>query len=348
MDFLEPFVKRLKGPLLLLLGIDVLCGYSLLKGEGEPPQIPVFNKVSVILVWILSIVAAAWLYRKDRELEAAQVRRRDEEKARSDAEEKLPGVIKSLLTKGEAPRDIWTRPMLQLPLPEAVFDEVFQVFDGALRATSQALSEWLPELDRSRIRANLFLPTSEGARNGDVCDLVIPAHALAAPNGLQKNMQAADERAVTFRPNQGATGRVFAEKRAVGVLTHPGWLNEKDSSRQKEIERWIYVRLHPEADLSRPGEALQTASGKGQFEMNDFQNRRVDETLAWLISVPIFLKIDEALEVVGVFNLDCLDYQITPEQLRMIYYSIAPFAGAVSGVMHALPMDRVAIVRVRE
>lgn len=343
MDFLKPFVARLKGPLLLLLAICSLCGTMLLKAEGQPPRIPTGNTISFILVCVFSISVAAWLYRKDRDLEAGQTQRRDEEKAR----EELPGVIKSLLTKGEAQRDIWTRPMLQLPLPEAVFDEVFQVFDAALREASRFF-EFVDEFEDSNLRVNLFLPRSEGARNGDVCDLVIPTHPQAAPDGLQKNMQAVDERAVTFRPNQGATGRVFAEKRAVGVLTHPAWLNETDNVRQKEIERWVYVRLHPEADLSKPGEGLRTATGKSPFEMTDFQNRRVAETLAWIISVPIFLKIDEALEVVGVFNLDCLDYQITPEQLRRIYYSIAPFAGALSGVVHALPTDRVAIVRVRE
>jgi hypothetical protein len=343
MDWLKHF-QKLPGPLLLTLGICVVAGAFLL--TIDPPQILAF-----LAMLVLSLVMAGWLYVLDGRREAEAKRREVEEGRRREAEgtaKALRQVVEFTISEGGEQRDLWTRPMLQLPLKESVIDKVFQVFDRAIPEASQALSQFLPNVEPSKVRANVFLPTSEGARDGDVCNLIIPRHDLAAPNGLQRNMHKGDERSITFRPNQGATGRVFVERRAVGVLTHPAWLNEEDKLKRKEIERWIYVRLHPETDLSKPGDSLRTEKGKSQFEMTDFQNRRVAERMAWIISMPIFLRIDDTLEVVGVFNVDCLEYQVKPYQLRLIYYRVAPFAGVLAGVLRRLPTDRVAIFRFRE
>jgi hypothetical protein len=342
MDLLAPVIKGLKGPLLLLLGICILCGVMFLKAEGTPPRIPVGNKVSVIVVWILAIFVAGWLYYKDRRLDAAETQRREAE----EANRQLPAVLKSLLATQKEQRDVWTRPMLHLPLQETVVEKVFRVFNATLDEAARSVRDLVPDADCDNIRANIFLPTSEGARDGDVCNLVIPS-APFATEGVQVNMKKGDEIKITFRPNQGATGRVFVEKRAIGVLTHPKWLEETDTSKRKEIERWIYVQLHPNADLSQRGDALKTELGKSPFEMPDFTNRRVAESLAWIISMPIFLETKEAIEVVGVFNVDCLEQQLKPQQLRAVYYRLAPFAGVLSGAMRGLSADRVAIFRIR-
>jgi len=237
--------------------------------------------------------------------------------------------------------------MLELPLRDRVIENAFPVLDAALKEACAALSGFYPNVDRGKVRANVFLPTSENVRNGDVCNLEIPRHDLAARDGLQRNMRKGDELNITFRPNQGATGRVFVERRAVGVLTNPSWLNEKDEAKRKQIERWIYVRLHPQADLSQPGDCLRTERGKSHFEMTDFQNLRVAQRLAWIISMPIFLMTKGALEVVGVFNVDCLEYQLKPAQIRAIYYRLAPFVGVLTGVVREVPTDRLAILRFR-
>jgi hypothetical protein len=325
--FVRSITDRLPPSLVLVFGLGVIALYLFLGAKQ------VWSAISIV---VLVIVLGFWFHYL--------------EQRRKEAEGNLRRVVEPLIAKGGQPRDLWTRPMLQLPLKQSVFENVLQVFKGALRETSQALSDLLPSADPSgvRVRANIFLPTSEGARDGDVCNLIIPKHDLAAPNGLQLNMEKGDELSMTFRPNQGATGRVFVEKRAIGALTHPAWLDETDKSKQKEIERWIYVRLHPEADLRKPGESLRTELGTSQFEMTDFQNRRVAESLTWIISMPVFLKADKAPEVVGVFNVDCLGYEVTPEQLRAIYYRVVPFAGVLAGVLKGSPTDRVAIFRLRE
>ena len=109
---------------------------------------------------------------------------------------------------------------------------------------------------------------------------------------------------------------------------------------RREVDRWASVRLHPEADF-------RVAAVSGGFEMTGLQNPRVSEGLAWIVCMPVALKTDDTLEVVGVFNVDCLDYQLKPDQLRALYYRIVPFAGALSGVLRGLPTDRVAIFRFR-
>lgn len=327
MDFMKYFTN-LPGPLLLILGINAVAGKFLL--GKDPPQVGPF-----VLILCLSIVLACLLYVLDR--------RRG--KAERTVQELRQQVEATVGKRGEQ-RDFWTRPMLQLPLRRTVIDEVFLVFDLALRVAAHSLRQVIPDAEPTKVRANVFLPTSEGARDGDVCSLVIPRDDLAAPQGLQRNMDKEDERSITFRPNQGVTGRVFAEKRAIAVLTNPAWLGQEDPSKRRDVERWVYVRLHPDADFRQAGDSLFTESGK--FEMTEFHNRRVAERLAWIISMPIVLKINKCLEVVGVFNVDCLEYQAKPEQLRAIYYSVAPFAGVLSGLLRELPTDRVAIFRFME
>jgi hypothetical protein len=291
---------------------------------------------------------AGWLYVLDSRREAEEKRRSQAETLQRRAEgaaQELRRLVEASIGKGHEQRDSWTRPMLQLPLKQATCERVFQVFDAALDEATQALRGVVPDADPSSIRANLFLPTSEHASDGVVCDLIIPRDDLAAPEGLQRNMRKGDELSISFRPNEGATGRAFVQRRAIGTLTNPGWLAERDPSKKKRVERWIYVRLHPEADFRKAGGALLTESG--QFVMTDFQNRRVSESLVWIISMPIVLKTDDIYEVVGVFNVDCLEYQLKPEQLRALYYRVAPFAGALAGVLCGLPTDRVAILRFR-
>ncbi len=344
-------VGKLPAPLFLVFLIVVSSGALLLGTAAGPSRIAPWALIAFFLIVVFTVALGISLYWADRRREAEENRRREAEKSQKEAEgvaKALGQVLKHSLPKAGENRDCWTRPMLQLPLGQTVVDNVFQVFDAALREASQALREVMPGAEISKVRANVFLPTCDGVRAGDVCNLIIPRDELAASQGLQRNMQKHDELAITFRPNQGATGRAFVERRAIGVLTQRAWLDEKDSSKRKEIDRWAYVRLHPDADLTPTGDGVFTESGKRGFEMTGFQNRRVADRTAWIISMPIFLKIDGTLEVVGVFNVDCLEYRVMPAQLRAIYYRVLPFAGVLSGVLGGLPADRVAIFRFRE
>jgi len=266
---------------------------------------------------------------------------------KSSGPEQLRRVIEQSLCDKHEPRDFWTRPMLRLPLPGTVVDRALGVFEETIKVAGQSLREAIAGAKLDRVRANVFLPTSHYIADGDVCTLTIPVIDPNKQTRLQKNM-ANDRREVSiaFRPNEGATGKVFAKKQAVGVVTNPTWLGEKNKDKRKEIERWVYVPLHPEEDVSETSKSVCTESGKQDFNMRDFHNKSVEEDLTWIISMPIFACIKDRTEVVGVFNVDCREYQVEPKVLRAIYYRVVPFAGAVAGVLHDLPVDRVAIFKV--
>lgn len=329
MDWLKYF-KKLPPPLLLMLGVAIVAAIYLLR--LDPPAV-----LACVVVLVVCLLVAARLYTYDQRLQS-------EGKLRRDAEDRSNALLQKIQTGGKH-RNSWTRPILQMPLEPAVCESIFQVFEAVLDEARESLRLLHSGSDPRRLRANVFLPTSDGVSHGDVCNLIIPHLAPSAAEGLQLNMQEEDERSLTFRPNQGATGRVFVEGRAVGVLTNSCWLKEKDEAKRKMIDRWNYVRLHPDADLGEPGESLPHQIGKGHFEMTKLQDRVVDARTSWLISMPILLRFDSTLEVVGVLNVDSLGLQLKPEQLRVLYYCIAPFAGVLAGIVRELPTDRVAIVR---
>jgi hypothetical protein len=251
---------------------------------------------------------------------------------------RLDNVVQRALNGAFGDRDFWTRPMLRLPLDGRVCENVLRVLEAAVRAASQSLREVVPDAADSSVRSNVFLPTCDNLHNGDVCSLSIPLVNAAEPRRLAWNMSDHRDTDIVFRPYVGATGRAFIDRRSVGVVTHPEWLTEPDAERRRQLHRWVYVRLHPES-----AGGLVDELG---FNMPDYLNRRVEESLAWIISIPIFLRLEGRLEVVGVFNVDCREYQIEPSVLRAIFYRIAPFAGVLSGVFRGLPFDRVAIFKV--
>lgn len=254
---------------------------------------------------------------------------------------RLEAVVRRALCGEYGDRDFWTRPMLRLPLDTRIGENALKVLGAAVKAASQSLHEVAPDAAVTDVRANVFLPTCENLHNGDVCSLSIPFVNPTEQRRLAKNMSDGPDDAIVFRPHVGATGRVFIERRAVGVITHPKWLAERKDEPGRS-NRWVDVRLHPDADLGGE-DALADEVG---FNMPAYLNRRVEESLAWIISMPIFLRLEDRLEVVGVFNVDCLKHQIEPSVLRTIFYRIAPLAGALSGVFGGVSFDRVAIFKV--
>src|SRR5207253_3018023 len=86
-------------------------------------------------------------------------------------------------------KSAWSRPILQLPLKQSTIEEVFNVFDDALKETHRVIHEFR-SIDSAAavVRTNIFLPTIEGAASGDVCSLRIPTDNISAQDGLQRNM----------------------------------------------------------------------------------------------------------------------------------------------------------------
>jgi hypothetical protein len=242
--------------------------------------------------------------------------------------------------KGQA--DYWSRPMIQLPLPSNYRDRVLNVMDGAIDAAHLCIHAFDPNFNKENIRANIFLPNNAGIRDGDVCNLTIPKFNEThddLSSFAQRNMMKRDEVvSLRFRPNDGATGKVYVEWRPVGVLTNPDWLDSLAGEMPEGTKRWIYVRI--DEPLSRV-----TTDPSTQFNMTERHEIIVDKDLALIISMPISAKTNLGPECLGVMNIDCRFLRADAYQLYKIYTQVAPFAQRMGEVLTDLLSDRVAIVK---
>lgn len=353
--------KKLSDPLLLVFLIVAVLGYFLLNPSEDMDKVPVFNKWLYGILCLITIILAFRIYQKkedaSRAVEEMSVAAgelsisadelnvaKKELDVTTTEKEVMQSVVQEKYGASARLQDSWSRPMLRWPFEPVTIEEVFGILTSCRKLAAELVCKQVGDKDfkDENIRANVFLPDSQGAREGDVCNLCIPVVPTHAPDGLQRGMDKADERSLLFRPNQGATGRVFVEGCAIGALTKPAWLYAKTDEEQRSIKRWIYVPLRPDQDA--PTLQDLTASGD-QFELSIWQEHKIHNRLAWIISLPLMIRYKDDLEVVGVLNVDCLEHVIEPSAIREIFYQIAPFAGALSGILHDVPTDRVMIFR---
>lgn len=244
--------------------------------------------------------------------------------------------------KGQA--DYWSRPMIQLPLPSNYRDRVLNVMDDAIDAAHLCILKFDPDFKKENIRANIFLPNSAGIRDGDVCNLTIPKFNEthdSLSSFAQRNMTKTDEVSLRFRPNDGATGKVYVECRPVGVLTNPVWLDSLAGGIAEGTNRWIYVRI--DEPLNRV-----TTDPSTQFNMTERQENIVDKDLALIVSMPISAKTNIGSECLGVMNIDCRFLRANAHQLYNVYTQVSPFAQRIEEVLTDLLTDRVAILKFKD
>jgi hypothetical protein len=213
--------------------------------------------------------------------------------------------------------------------------------DDAIYSAHLCIHDFNPDFEKENIRANIFLPNSAGIRDGDVCNLTIPKFNEThddLSSFAQRNMTKTDEVSLRFRPNDGATGKVYVECRPVGVLTNPDWLNSPRGEKPEGTKRWIYVRI--DEPLSRV-----TTDPSTQFNMTERHENIVDKDLALIVSIPILAKTNIGSECLGVMNIDCRFLRADAYQLYSIYTQVSPFAQRMGEVLTDLLTDRVAIVK---
>lgn len=78
--------------------------------------------------------------------------------------------------------------------------------------------------------------------------------------------------------------------------------------------------------------------------MPDFLQGRVNDELTWIISLPIFVPSMPSIAI-GVLNIDCIGFQIRPQDFGSIYAALEPFPARIAHVLSDVARDRVAIVR---
>src|SRR5712692_4630261 len=98
--FVRAITDRLPAPLVLVFGLGGIALYLFL--GAKPPQV-----WPAIFIVVLVVVLGFWLYYI--------------EQRRKEAEGNLRRVVESLVSTSGEQRDLWTRPILQLPLKQSVF-----------------------------------------------------------------------------------------------------------------------------------------------------------------------------------------------------------------------------------
>lgn len=281
-----------------------------------------------IVLKLFQLVAAN-LWASDRELSAVPPDRK---------------LLLKALCNDRSKDNFWLRPMLKQPLPNRVFENLIKVLHQAVAVAANQIRPVPQRAGHSKVRANIFLPSSQGIANGDVCTLSIPERFSGHPTRLQVNMEDERELSIIFRPNNGATGKVYAERSAVGRVVHPNWLNASVKDR-RSIDRWVDVDLNPRNPLDSVMSTLKGPSGNADLELNSYVNERVNLHLKWIVSTPILVMFNGRPEVIGTFTVDGVGRQISPAILRQVFYAVAPLAGVVGSILRDKRFEHVAILK---
>lgn len=201
---------------------------------------------------------------------------------------------------GESSTKIWSRVTVKAQKGQGMpklAPQVWSIRHGAQSRYSKLLGERNPppsQTDEDLVRVNVFLPDTRDVDKGEVCALFIPEE-------LHAGMGDKDEREMTFRPNQGVTGRVFTRQEPIGTL------------RKSATEEWKWIRLE--------GIPVMVDS---EFQLTQLQMQLIDENLRWIVSFPLTVTIDGKQVTLGVLNIDGLYEVLTPEEMQDIYNTQKP------------------------
>jgi len=168
----------------------------------------------------------------------------------------------------------WKRDVLLLPLPaepvdirHALVKKTAAIRDRAVLQL-QTLGQ---EISPDQVRANIFLPDYVGATEADVCTL-----KMLGP--IQIGMDGHPDVDVTFRPGQGAVGRVFVEERS-----HIAIVSEEGAG-----DGW--------ADI---------------YELTSAQKEEIHPDLRWLCSFPLMVtNRNGERRTAAILNVDCLNHVV--------------------------------------
>ena len=257
-------------------------------------------------------------------------------------ESHIRSFVRTLVAKHRSSDKYWTRKLLPLPLPDRSTRLIHKFLKAAVTAVKRLLSK--TDETQTKIRANIFLPTTDAIHAGDPFNLTIPSSPTSIVPSLSIGMTDQKELGMRLRPRDGATGRVFSDQRAIGTIVNPEWIKAKiEKADLRNIDRWIYVSLSPDESSEEVESGVENSDTILQMSSN--LEDVVHENLSWIVSVPIFRAIDGQLATVGVLNVDCIDGSLNPMKLRQVFAVVAPFAAAIAGVIQDARLDEVAILK---
>jgi hypothetical protein len=191
----------------------------------------------------------------------------------------------------------WSRVMLRtIPLAELrkLSEKLRVIRANAQKIYVDLLSVRVPKetIDVTCLRINVFVPDIEHAQYGEVCRLFIPEE-------LQHGMDRPEECAITFRPNEGLTGRVFSIGEPLGAR------------RRSDDSPW--ERVH----VRGAGEA-----GKGGLPLTVAQSSAVNDGLRWIISFPLQMHSPDGIQTFAVLNVDGSGHDLNVDEMQRMYQAL--------------------------
>lgn len=184
-------------------------------------------------------------------------------------------------------------------------EEIRSELDNIRRHAFARLTQKDQKVNPDHLRANIFCPYYSGvaATSGNVCELRLV-------EALSVNMKGHSDRKISFRPNQGLTGKVFVEQKAKF-----GAAIEKEGAYTWEDE----------------------------YELTPELEKTVHDDLRWIVSFPLQLEDDGAKRTFAVLNIDGLETTLSPEILEDLTNVLLTLVAPITDKMSKLDMVRVSI-----
>ena len=163
-----------------------------------------------------------------------------------------------------APTAPWRRVVPRLPIPPERLVGLRQELENIRHAAFAWLSQRGHNILLADIRANVFLPDTQAATNGYVCELLML-------DQLQVGMEGHPDQHIRFLPQQGLTGAVFVKQDDLFI--------QAPSVARKGME-----------------------GGQEVYALTEDQRQQIDPELCWIVSFPLRIP-DQAGGVLNVDGL---------------------------------------------
>ena len=191
---------------------------------------------------------------------------------------------------------------------DELLDRLVRIHAAALKIIRDAGTA----ADDDKVRSNLFVPTTSQADEGEICSLEMILAVYIPKTSLEYRLQ--------FFVNQGVTGKVFTEGRAVGAFRH------------EVLPTKVLWRLI-ELPNGTPTDGAETATTDEQHQ------KLVDPELQWIVSFPLKIKTGDSLITMGVLNVDGL-FTISDDLAMQLYGGLLHEVDAFAARLAKAPEKR--------
>lgn len=220
-------------------------------------------------------------------------------------------------------KTVWSCLAPRLPLEEGIRDE--------LRRRLRAIRELAYSLVADRfggqgcrphqVRTCLFLPNRDQVPYG-FCELTIPRglHDWDDPEpGDEARHRRETE--ISFLPNQGLVGRVFAEKL------------------EPKVARSTSSPAAAEPDEKKPQTRPPRSQWSLDFGLTDFQKECIHPRMSWVIAFPLKKSVGGRDHIMGVLAVDGIDHPLEHDEVARLSSELIYQAIVLASALATAPLD---------